>query len=243
MGAGRGASLVAADLAAPLGIVAALNWETDVFGSGPVGKGRLLLETTGPGPAAAAAGAERAVARGAVCLVSWGTAGALGCGQPGDIMLADRVLDDASRAIATDASLTRALARAFESIAPIHRGTLVSAPAPVTSVADKRALAEAGGAIAVDMESAAIGEVALRSGLPFVAVRVIVDRADRGVPAAAVAGMDGPRTRPAQVLWGLLKSPGDTGDLIALGLAARRARRTLRACAAVMASLLEGRPI
>lgn len=212
----------------------------DVFASCPVGEGRLLLETTGPGPAAAAAGAERAVARGAVCLVSWGTAGALRGGQPGDIVLAEQVLDDASRAIATDAPLTRVLAQAFGSIAPIHRGTLASASAPVTSVEDKRTLAEAGGAIAVDMESAAIGEVARRSGLPFVAVRVIVDRADRRVPPAAISGMDGARTRPARVLVGLLRSPRETGDLIALGLAARRARRTLRACASALTSLLDG---
>jgi len=237
---------VAADLVGPAGIVAALNWEMDVFASCPGGKSRLLLETTGPGPAAASAGAERAVARGAVCLVSWGTAGGLGRVEPGDIVLADRVLDDASRIIATDASITETLARAFGSIAQIrratiHRGVLASASEPVTSVADKRALAEASGAIAVDMESAAIGRVASAAGLPLVVVRVIVDRADRGVPAAAIAGMDGPRTRPGQVLLGLLESPRETSGVIALGLAARRARRTLRACAPIVASLSNGR--
>ena len=228
-------------LIAPVGIVAALNWEMDAFASRPAGNDQLLFETTGPGPAAAAAGAERAVARGAVCLVSWGTAGALEHGKPGDIVLAERVLDESLRAIATDSSLTEALAEAFAPIAPIYRGTLASASVPVTSVADKRALAETSAAIAVDMESAAIADVAFRSGLPVVVVRVIVDRCDRAVPAAAVAGMVGARARPDRVLAGLLRSPGETGDLIALGLAARRARRTLRGCAPILASLFAGR--
>jgi len=73
-------------------------------------------------------------------------------------------------------------------------------------------------------------------------VRVIVDHSDRAVPAAAIAGMDGTRTRPGRVLAGLLRSPLQTGNLIALGLAARRARRTLRACAPLLASLFDRRP-
>ena len=233
---------MAADLGGPLGIVGALNWEMGAFASCHGGQQRLLLETTGPGPVAAAAGAERAIARGAVCLVSWGTAGALGCGGPGDIVLAERVVDETARATATDSSLSEALARVFGSIAPIHRGTLASASEPVTSVAEKRALAEASGAVAVDMESAAIGRIASAAGLPLVVVRVIVDRVELAVPAAAIAGMDGPRTRPGRVLAALLESPGETGGLIALGLAARRARRTLRACAPLVASLGDGRP-
>jgi len=231
---------VAADLTGPLGIVAALNWEIDVFASCPVGLEQMLFETTGPGPVAAAAGAERAVARGALCLVSWGTAGALQRGQPGEIVLADRVGREAAPTFAIEPKLVDALARAFETVAPIHRGALVSVPAPVTSMAGKRALADATDAIAVDMESAAIAEVASRSGLPVLVVRIIVDSAEHAVPAAALAGMDGPRTRPGRVLAGLLKSPGATGDLIALGLAARRARRTLRVCAPILVSLLVG---
>jgi len=230
---------VAADLTGPVAVVAALNWESDVFSSCPLGELPLLFETTGPGPAAAAAGAERAVARGAACLVSWGTAGALRQGEPGNIVLPDRLLDDARRAFSIEMKLVEALARAFEPVGPILRGTLASTSSPVTSVADKRALANATDAIAVDMESVAIADVAARAGLPLVVVRVIVDRADRSVPAAAIAGMDGPRTRPGRVLAGLLVSPGDTGAVIALGRAARRARQTLRACAPILASIIK----
>lgn len=230
---------MAAELAGAVGIIAALNWEMDAFGSCPVGRIRYVLETTGPGAGAAAAGAERAVARGAACLVSWGTVGALKRGEPGDILLPGRVLDESLRAVETDAALSNRLSQAFHGLAPIHRGTLASAHAPVTTRAGKMALAESSGADAVDMESAAIGNVASRHRLPLLIVRVIVDRADKAVPAAAMAGMDGPRTRPARVLARLLKSPHEVPDMFALALAARRARRTLRACAPAMQAALE----
>lgn len=213
------------------GVVAALDWEAAVFSAGAAGDTVLLIETTGPGPAAAAAGAERLLALGANLLISWGTAGGLVAAAPGEIVLPCMVRDESGREFEIDVGLADSLARAFGEIAPIHRGPLVSVATPLASVADKLALARASGAIAVDMESAAIAQVAADAGLPLVVVRVVIDRSDRSVPAAAIAAMDGPRTRPGRVLGGLLKSPMDTGAIIALGLAARRARRTLAACA------------
>lgn len=229
---------MAADIAAAIGIVGALNLETEMFADCREYGAACLVETSGPGVPAAAAGAERALARGAGCLISWGTAGGLAHVEPGEIVLPDYVADPRNRVLTTDEVLTGRLACVFEGIARIHRGILASVAAPVTSVAGKRALAESSGAIAVDMESSAIGDVAARAGVPLIVVRVIVDRNDRAVPAAATAGMDGPRTRPARVLGGLLKSPLDTASVIALGLAARRARRTLLACAPRMIAAL-----
>lgn len=224
---------MAASIERVFGVIAALNWEMEVFASCPL-RGKCLFETTGAGPSAASAGAKRAVARGATCLVSWGTAGALGLAAPGDIVLPDRVLGESLHPFDTDPEMVERLARGFEGIARVHRGALASVASPVTSVRAKQALAEASGAFAVDMESAAIAEIASGAGRALIVVRVIVDAANQAVPAAAVAAMDGPRTRPGRVLAGLLKSPADTGGMIALGLAARRARRTLRACASTL---------
>lgn len=220
------------------GIVAALDWEAAVFSSGTGGNTALLIETTGAGPAAAAAGAGRLLARGATVLVSWGTAGALGGAAPGDIVLPRKVRDESGRDYEVDAGLAERLVLAFDNIAPIHRGTVASVATPVASVDQKEALARTSGALAVDMESAAIAQVAADAGLPLVVVRVVIDRSDRSVPAAAIAGMDGSRTRPGRVLVGLLKSPMDVGAMIALGLAARRARRTLAGCALLLPAAL-----
>ncbi|MEX2497335.1 MAG: hypothetical protein WD397_00495 [Wenzhouxiangellaceae bacterium] len=220
------------------GVLVALDWEAAVFSVGRAQDSSLLLETTGPGADAASAGAERALARGASVLVSWGTAGALGPADPGDIVVPRTVCDESLVHFDTDAELSDRLALAFDRIAPLHRGGIASAASPMTTVDAKRALAASTGAFAVDMESAAIARVAAGAGVPMVAVRVVIDRSEQSVPAAAVAAMDGPRTRPGRVLAGLLKSPTDVGGLISLGLAAYRARRTLAACAAKLPAAL-----
>jgi len=214
------------------GVLAALDWEAGVLRPPVCASADLLIETTGPGPAAAAAGARRALARGAQVLMSWGSAGALGPVESGDIVLPAAVVDGRGRRYATDAVLVDALASGWRGVADIHRADLVSTEAPVTSTAAKRALARASGAIAVDMESAAIAAAAARAGVPLVIVRVVVDARHHCVPKCAIDAMDGPRTRPVRVFAGLVKSPTDASDLLALALAARRARRTLRACAA-----------
>lgn len=215
-----------------VGVIAALDWEAGVFSARAQAATELLIECTGPGPAAAAAGAQRAIDRGAQALISWGSAGALDDVGPGAIVLPAGVVDDQQHRYATDARLADLLARALSDVASVHRADLISVDSPVTSASAKRRLAEASRAIAVDMESGAIAGIAARAGLPLGVIRVIVDGPGQCVPACAIAGMDGASTRPGRVLAGLLKSPGEMPDLLALALAARRARRTLSACAA-----------
>ena len=59
-------------------------------------------------------------------------------------------------------------------------GSLLTSPAVDGAPADKAALFRSTGAAAVDMESFAVAEVASAHRLPFIAVRVIVDRAADG---------------------------------------------------------------
>ena len=201
--------MAAASGIACVGVVAALDWEADVFSATRAGALELLIETTGPGAEAAAAGAERALARGADVLISWGSAGALGSAEPGEIVIPRGILDTKLQRFAADAYLSDALADALGEVANMYRADLVSADSPVATLAAKRQLAEASGAIAVDMESAAIAGVAACAGVPLGVLRVIVDGQNHCVPPCAIAGMDGARSRPGRVLAGLLKSPSD----------------------------------
>ncbi len=194
-------------------------------------KRRPVIEVDGPGPGAARVAAERAVARGARWLCSWGSAGSLGDAASGDIVIADAILDPAGIRWVCDPDSARQLLRLLADIAPMHCGVVYSADEPIAGVAAKRAIAERTGALAVDMESAAVAGVAAQAGLPFAALRVIVDAADRSVPSAAIAALDGPRPRGFRIARGLLESPGQIGPLIALARAAGRARRTLGVCA------------
>jgi hypothetical protein len=52
----------------------------------------------------------------------------------------------------------------------------------LTSAIAKRELAQATGACAVDMESGAVAEAAVRAGLPFLAIRAISDPLDFSPP-------------------------------------------------------------
>jgi adenosylhomocysteine nucleosidase len=83
---------------------------------------------------------------------------------------------------ATDPALTAQLAHAVARALPgtrVHRGLVVSGDRFVATTAESRALQAAlPGALAVEMEGAAIAQVCHDFGVPFAAVRTISDRAD-----------------------------------------------------------------
>lgn len=107
-------------------------------------------------------------------------------------------------------------------------GRIAGSDAAVTAVADKSALHRARGALSVDMESHLAARAARDHGVPFAALRVVVDPADRPVPPLAVAGMaaDG-STDIGAILAGLLKAPWQLGSLLRLGRDAAQAKAAL----------------
>lgn len=107
-------------------------------------------------------------------------------------------------------------------------GLIAGVDAAVTTVADKATLHGLRGALAVDMESHIAARAAIDHGLPFAALRVVVDPAERPVPPLAVAGMaaDG-STDIRAILLGLLKAPWELGGLIRLGRDAAAAKTAL----------------
>jgi adenosylhomocysteine nucleosidase len=193
-----------------------------------------LLALTGMGPAAATAGAERLVAAGAGALVSWGLAGGLDPKLPaGKIFLPSEIATPTGALLATDARWRERLAAAVSGFAPVTSGRLVTTAAVVATVAAKADLFKASGARAVDMESAAIAEVARSRALPFIAVRVIIDRAGDAMPDSFVAAFDGSGEFS---MWRLLarlsRAPGDLAALLQLARTFWQANRALAAVAA-----------
>ncbi len=106
----------------------------------------------------------------------------------------------------------------------------------------KQTLLEATGALAADMESHAVAEVASAAGKPFIIVRAISDAADQALPVAATRflGPDG-QIRP-RALIGIIARPWELARLIRLGLQTRRALGVLRRVARSAGSALE-RPV
>lgn len=76
------------------------------------------------------------------------------------------------------------------------------------TVDDKAAAQAATGAAGVDMESAAVAAVAEAAGVPFLVLRVVLDRADQSLPSAILAAVNEiGQPRLAPMLYGLARYP------------------------------------
>lgn len=228
----------------PIGIVSALPAEARALGpSAPHGAElrRLdegaLLAVSGMGRAAAAAAARRLVLAGARALVSFGMAGGLDptliCGT---VLLPEEVAaaDDAtgSDVLPTSGDWRQRLRAAMPGACLVCGGRLLTSRQPIARPAAKADAWRQTGATAVDMESAAISQVAAQAGIPFIALRVIVDTAADELPAAVIAASAGGGLRVGRLIGGLLRAPADVAPLIRLSARYRIATRVLAAVVA-----------
>ncbi len=152
--------------------------------TGRAGDHDVVVVQGGVGLVAAAAAAA-ALPADAALVGSIGVAGALAPDLlPGDLVVPDAIVwdDDAGSlaryavAAPTVATLLATLAPAFAR--PIRAGTLLSSPVVVAGTDAKRAARERCGAVAVDMEAAALAAHASARGVPFFALRAVLDPAD-----------------------------------------------------------------
>jgi adenosylhomocysteine nucleosidase len=197
-----------------------------------LGDGTLLV-VSGIGCAAAALGARALVEAGATALASWGMAGgldpALGCGT---VFLPDEIISRDGVGCSTARCWRERLSAAITAQCVVACGKLLTSRQALASVADKVTAFRETGAAAVDMESLAVAEVAGAHGLPFIAVRVIVDTAQDVLPRAvtAAAGNAG-HLRIWRVMGSLALTPGDVAAFIRLARRYRVASRSLAAVA------------
>jgi adenosylhomocysteine nucleosidase len=219
-----------------VGVVCALQSEARHLGrtvSGHAAVAALedgtLLSVSGMGGAAAARAARNLVAAGAASLVSWGMAGGLDPSLPaGKILLPGEVAAADGTSIATARRWREHLSAALLWHQPLTGGTLLTSDAAISSVAAKAALFRATGAAAVDMESLYIAQVALAHGLPFIAIRVLIDTAGDAVPDAVRAAADaGGQVRLGRLLGQVLRRPRDVWALARLTRGYRAANRAL----------------
>jgi hopanoid-associated phosphorylase len=206
------------------GVVAALDFEARSLGKRSE---QILVSTSGIGAGNAARAARSLAAAGAAALLSWGVAGALDPAlHCGTAVLPIEVLGQGRR-FQTDRLWHARVAGALQGRVPLVSGALLTSEVAVASAALKASLFQQTAAAAVDMESAAVAEVAAELGLPFLTLRVILDTARDSLPDSILSSFQG-AAQPR--LWPLLCAPGDWGALLRLASRYRVARRALRAC-------------
>jgi adenosylhomocysteine nucleosidase len=225
-----------------VGVVAALAAEARALGPtvkriGDVdclGDGTLRA-LSGMGGAAAGLAAGRLIEAGASALMSFGLAGGLDPRlSAGSVVFPSEVISrDGARFPTSVTWCERLLATALTQ-RPITGAKLLTSARTIDAVADKAAAFRDTGAVAVDMESLAIAQVAAAHRLPFMAVRVIVDTATDVLPHVVVAASQGGHVRIWRLIGGLVLAPIELAPLIRLASRYRMASRSLTAVGRVV---------
>lgn len=220
-----------------LGIVAALPAEVRSLTNQAIAAGGLiqlregaLLQLSGIGAKRAGWAAEALLEKGATALLSWGCAGGLHARvSPGDLVLPKVVIAADQTLFPTDAAWHERLYKHLSGHVELHTAPLAETPGVVSRPEEKAALFERYGAIAVDMESAAVARVAEQhTGVPFIAIRAVVDPADTPIPPSALSAIDDHgRLQPLRLLGRLARHPAELFLLIRLRRHFRAARTTL----------------
>jgi adenosylhomocysteine nucleosidase len=219
-----------------LGVVAALAPEARTLSGRPPRDGRpyrtpkgALVVVSGPGAGKARRAAEELVEAGACALASWGCAGALDPALlPGGLVVPEAVACPEGRVLRVHPAWRERLCEHLLPYLPIHSGILVQSPSVLGGFEAKAEVRAQTGGAAVDMESAAVAEVARTVGVPFLAVRAVVDAATASVPEAARCGVNGSgKVAAGPLLRSLVRDPGSLFLLVRLGFGFRAALRTL----------------
>ena len=231
-----------------MGVVAALASEARALGPSlprggtiPLSElallgGGSLLAVSGIGRAAAEAGAQALVEAGVSALITFGMAGGLDPAlQPGSVVLPREVISPEGKRYAACQSWRERVASAVSPLRAVTEGNLLTSAYAIDTPAEKAAAFHRTGAVAVDMESAAVAEVAAQHNLPFIAARVIVDTAADRLPRAVVAASRAGRVQFGRLLAGMVLAPGEIAALVRLAQRYRIAMRSLRAIGAHLA--------
>jgi len=165
---------------------------------------------------------------------SLGYAGGLSSeAKMGDLVCPDRILSGEAGTAAyplPPAQVERILAGLAAAGSRAHRGGLLTVGAPLRTPESKRRAAERTGAVAVDMEAGGVAEAAAALGIPWLALKVVLDPADRDLPASLLGctGSDG-NPRWSGILRALTAGPEVRRTLWRMRAASRLASAALAA--------------
>ena len=152
--------------------------------------GGVRVHICGMGMAAASAAAQTLVESGVEALAMYGVAGALDPELVSGALLCPReVLDQNGERYATDAGWRRRLGAGLGNLV-LRDEALLTVSAPLLTPQSKADARRDYKAAAVDMESAAVADVARALGLPFLALRAVADSAQDSIPLPLAGAID-----------------------------------------------------
>ena len=220
-----------ASVDASLGVIVPLAPERRCLRPGAVASDGVTVSVhqSGQGPRNATRVAAAAIANGATALLSVGVAGALSAElEAGDVVVPGTVIDAASGAtVECAATWTADLRAAAAASGTVSEQMLLSVSAVLTTPEKKRAAAARFGAVACDMESAAIGAVAAQAGVAFAVLRVICDNSADELPDNVEGFVDDTGNARLLPVIGAMMVPGRWRSVLTMNTRFRQAQRRL----------------
>lgn len=166
---------------------------------------------------------------GADALISFGIAGGLDPNlSPGDLIVPKRISRVDGPPAACDSAWRDRLLKRIADLHPVS-ADIAGSNRLITDTKAKQSLRDRTGAAAVDMESLAVGEIAVGAGLPFIAIRAIADPADRAPPQSVLAAIgENGDVRPGAAVLAALRDLSLMGTFVGLARDNRAAMASLR---------------
>ncbi len=170
-------------------------------------------------------------------LVSIGYCGALDSEiTTGNIIIPNAIVTADNERFETDTAWSSSIADRLSGLPLVTQKAIYCATEVIETSSDKLATHSRRGACAVDMESAGIAHAATRFGIPFTAIRIVLDEVSDTLPEAT---RDAVHSDGNLNIGGLLRSlasrPQDIGGLIRLARKSSKARKQLKAaCEALL---------
>ncbi len=189
----------------------------------------IILIYSGAGAENACKAAELLVSKGATQLMSWGCAAALSPDlKMGDLVLADSLLSCDGIETAVNATWHQHTKIILGSQITAYKGVLIASNEIVATAQAKHELYEKTGAIALDMESGAIAQVAQHYALPFLAIRAIADPATMDLPLSVSNALnENGEVDITKIIASLVFNPKEIPHLIQLAQYFQIAKKTL----------------
>jgi adenosylhomocysteine nucleosidase len=189
----------------------------------------IILIYSGMGSENARKAAELLVSKGATQLMSWGCAAALNPDlKMGDLILADSLLNSDGLEMPVNATWHQHAKTVLGSEVAMHKGAVCASNEIVSTAQAKQNLYAKTGAMALDMESSAIAQVAQHYALPFLAIRAIADPSTMDLPLAVSKALnENGEVQITKIIASLVFNPKEIPHLIQLGQYFQLAKKTL----------------